>query len=174
MHYAALILSIAPPIIGACAQPATVASAPSPASSCTVGDYCADAALIDPQIVASYAAMSAAASSRPASVGAFEAALHPDFIRTGSGSIHARNRAPYLQSMADWYAAGNYVASESEELMDIRRSGTTTLIRRQISETFADKDGETIGDFEGMVTDVWVLEDGRWWLFYRQVAVAED
>lgn len=58
--------------------------------------------------------------------------------------------------------------------MDVRRSGDTVVVRRRIAEQMADKDGNAIGAFDGVVTDVWVREGERWWLFTRDVATVEE
>ena len=168
-----LFLIIGAMAIGGCTVPAMVERAPAPLTGCTPGDWCPEQSAIPADIQASYEAMSVAASSRPASIDPFEDALHVDFTRTGDGGSVAP-RGGYLNGMGGWYAEGNHVASEQEELMDVRRSGDTVLIRRRISEQMADKDGNPIGAFDGVVTDVWVREDGRWWLFTRDVATAEE
>lgn len=155
-----------------CSAVAPVQSA-SNASSCVQGEFCSDSARIDPEIQAAYDAMAKAASSRPAYIEPFEQAIHADFTRTGDGGSISP-RTAYIESMAGWYAEGNHVASEKEDLLDVRRSGETTLIRRRIAETMADAQGNTIGAFDGVVIDIWVRESGRWWLFYRDVATVTE
>jgi hypothetical protein len=99
---------------------------------------------------------------------AYARRLHPDYSRWAMGEAY-EDREAFVRNLRAWWEHGMRVTSRDIEIVGFDLAGDIAIVRFLTRETFAGPDGAA-GGFSGHVTNVWVREDGDWWLLAAEIA----
>ncbi len=98
----------------------------------------------------------------------YEKLLHPSYARWAMGEVY-EGREKFIRSLEQWWNYGMRVARRDTEIIGFDQVGDLAIIRSRITEEFVGPNGPTEG-FSGYVSNVWVKEDGEWFLLSADIS----
>ena len=116
-------------------------------------------------------ALSATTLREGAGWDAYAGFLHEDFTRWSAGR-DVLDRTQTVEMIRGWWEGGNRTATSETQLISLRVSQTTGVIRRKFHERFCDQQGNETGSFDGYVTQVWIRMGQEWKLLAATIQPA--
>jgi len=99
---------------------------------------------------------------------AYAERLHPRYTRWAMGEAY-EDRDAFVRNLRVWWEYGMRVESRQIDLVGVEVVGDLAIVRFRTQERFTGPD-DTTGSFAGLVTNVWLRENGDWSLLAAEIA----
>lgn len=116
------------------------------------------------EILAAINGLSGTTSTNGKGADAYGDFLSEDFSRWTIGSSITNDKHHWVEGIREWFDDGWRVSDRKQEIMEIVISNEYAHVRRNVTETYIDPNGDT-STSKAALAEIWNYENNRWILF---------